>query len=97
MLRREQNGVPAVAGMRSKNPVKGCVDPLVKGGLVMQDDRIVDGVRCRSAVRCDLRFLSNKGHFCEPAPSNHDFMRRTKLPAHGILDSHISEAKTITD
>ena len=62
----------------------------------MQDDRIVDGVRCRSAVRCDLRFLSNKGHFCEPAPSNHDFMRRTKIPAHGILDSHISEAKTIT-
>jgi hypothetical protein len=24
-------------------------------------------------------------------------MRRTKIPAHGILKSHISEAKTITD
>jgi hypothetical protein len=62
----------------------------------MQDDRIADGAGCRSAVRCDLRFSVNNGHFCEPAPSNHDFMRRTKIPAHGILDSHISEAKTIT-
>ena len=41
-------------------------------------------------------FSVNNGHFCEPAPGNHDFMRRTKIPAHGILDSHISEAKTIT-
>jgi hypothetical protein len=24
-------------------------------------------------------------------------MRRTKIPAHGILNSHFSEAKTITD
>jgi hypothetical protein len=43
------------------------------------------------------RFLRNNGYFCEAAPRNHDFMRRTKIPAHGILNSHISEAKTITD
>jgi hypothetical protein len=42
-------------------------------------------------------FSVNNGNFCEPAPSNHDFMKRTKIPAHGILDSHIGEAKTITD
>jgi hypothetical protein len=37
--------------------MKGCVDPLVKSGLVMQDDRIADGAGCRPAVRCDLGFL----------------------------------------
>jgi hypothetical protein len=84
-------------GMRSKNSVKGCVDPLVKGRLVMQGDRIAGSVGCRPTMRCDLRFLRNNGHFCEAAPRNHDFMRRTKIPAHGILNSHISEAKTITD
>lgn len=99
MLRREWNDIPAVVGMRSKNSVKGCVDLLAKGGLVMQDDRIADGVGCRPAVGCVATsvFSVNNGHFCKTAPNNHDFMRPTKIPAHGILYSHISEAKTITD
>jgi hypothetical protein len=42
-------------------------------------------------------FSTNNGHFCAPAPINHDFMRRTKIPAHGIVGTHISETKTITD
>jgi hypothetical protein len=42
-------------------------------------------------------FSVNNGYFCEPAPSNHDFMRRTKIPAHGIVGTHIGETKTITD
>jgi hypothetical protein len=63
----------------------------------MQDDRIADGVGCRPPCAATSVFSVNNGHFCEPAPSNHDFMRRTKIPAHGILDSHISEAKSITD
>ena len=62
----------------------------------MQDDRIADGVGCRPAAATSV-FSVNNGNFCEPAPSNHDFMKRTKIPAHGILDSHIGEAKTITD
>lgn len=76
---------------------EGCVDPLVKSGLVMQDDRIADGVGCRLACATISVFSVNNGYFCEPAPSNHDFMRRTKIPAHGIVGTHIGETKTITD